>query len=253
MIMSGRQEFDEQAMTKLFKEYYETRERSTRTKLAVLNQALVTFIINKYYSNLQNKELKNDLIQEGNIGLLSAIDGFNPTLGFKFSTYSTWWIRQAINNYLINIEPAIKIPSHIRTAQNKLSKQLSEENRELSELISSVTMGKPSKVNGFTDKMINSISSAISSRYIKSLDEEMRGGAGGNDDSGLSMSDTMIDSSPSSEQKMDKEAMIIFARRALNRLSPKEKIILLLRFDVIKSEDILTYGKKWLKTPTSEE
>ena len=107
-----------------------------RNNLLLKNQALVVYIVNKYYSiKKEHKEKREDLLQEGTIGLLSAIDGFKPELGFKFSTYATWWIRQAINNYLLNIEPIIHIPSHIRTAHNKLTKKLKEENLALKEMI----------------------------------------------------------------------------------------------------------------------
>ena len=113
----------------IYFDYVQTKSLNTRNQIVKKNQALVTYIINKYYSNKKDHNLlKEDMMQEGIIGLLSAIEGYKPDLGYRFSTYATWWIRQAINNYLLNVEPIIHVHSHVRTANNKIQKKLREEN-----------------------------------------------------------------------------------------------------------------------------
>ncbi|MCM8772717.1 MAG: sigma-70 family RNA polymerase sigma factor [Candidatus Omnitrophica bacterium] len=116
-------------------EKYEAQLQKIREKLINSNLRLVINIA-KRYSNPKLSIL--DLIQEGNIGLMKAVDKFKYRTGFKFSTYATWWIRQAITRAIADHSSTIRIPVHMIEKINKVKKieakysQLGVEN-ELSE------------------------------------------------------------------------------------------------------------------------
>ncbi len=73
----------------------------------------------KSYASLQLIPL-DDLIQEGNIGLMTAVDRFDASRGFRFSTYATWWIRHAINRSMANHGRTVRLPAHLVTAISKI-------------------------------------------------------------------------------------------------------------------------------------
>jgi RNA polymerase nonessential primary-like sigma factor len=231
----------------LFKRYQQTKildengkvlraDVQLRNDLAERNAKLVTFVINKFYSKKQrHKELRNDLLQEGHLGLFDAIDGFKPELGFKFSTYATWWIRQSVNSYLLDEEPMLHIPSHIRTARNKLFNLAKERSVAFKDISKQML-----EELGMTEKMFASVTAAVKTKSwnVQSLDEPLSAS------SPATLKDVIPGNEVELSTRVDNQRILVAAKEAFSKLSVREKCVLLERYGIDCSEILKKEGEK---------
>ena len=112
-LLSAEEEYE------LFTEYRQTRNIKIQKKICECNLRLVVSIAKRYTG--KGLELL-DLVQEGNLGLMKAVEKFDPSRKCKFSTYATWWIRQSIKRGLSNSSRNIRIPVHLEEVILKIKK-----------------------------------------------------------------------------------------------------------------------------------
>lgn len=191
----------------------------SRNKVIEINMKLIEKIASK---SIQTTTLtKSDLIQEGIFGLLTALEKFNPSLGFKFSTYASWWIKQAMFKAISEQSYAYNIPVYVQETLSRFKKAKQELEQKTQKEATKKEIAK--KLN-LTEEKIDTFLNA----YTKALSIES--GILLTNNKELSLDEIIQDEKQNVEREVIDIELKTQIHNALNHLKEKEKTVLILRF-----------------------
>ena len=191
------------------------RERMVRSNLR-----LVVSIARRYVGRGVDLE---DIIEDGNLGLITAVERFDPEKGFRFSTYAAWWIRQAIATGVAEQSRTLRIPLHVMRA---LHRYLEEERKLSLELERRPDAEEICRAAGFGPRRGQRVVALL--HGIRSLDEEVAGDASQH----LRLLDR-LPSEPSLEDVLYRQFEHAHLEQVLQQLSEKEVLVLRIRYGFI--------------------
>jgi RNA polymerase primary sigma factor len=216
--------------------YTRRKGREAREQLIVSNLRLVQKIAHRYKNNGLDLE---DLISEGNIGLIRAVEKFDPNKGGRFSTYATYWIRQAMTRALSNQSRVIRLPTHAVEKQSKIVKFIEKYKEDNGVKPSLEEICEATKASEKLAKAL--LESGVTN--IVSLDSDISGDENESSLKDLVEDDMCLPPDMNVESNENIQNLVDF----LNGLSRREKYILIYRYGLNDkdSETLETLARKY--------
>jgi RNA polymerase primary sigma factor len=205
-------------------EFARRRAQLAREELVRSNLRLVTSIAKKY----QNRGIAmEDLIQEGTLGLIHAVDKYDHRKGFRFSTYAHWWIRQAIERAIMNKGAQVRLPVHVFDARREVAKVTRDLTHSLGR---EPDFAEIAKALQLPEEKLHEVLAAVP-REPQSLDDPI------GDDEDRTLAEAIASEGPPPDEQviaLDEQHRV---KRLLTRLSPMEIDIITRRYGLTHDDD----------------